>query len=119
MMQSYTLPAPPTLNRMYRAVGRGRVLKAKEYRAWLKEADALMHAHRVPVRISGPVKVHIVAFPKDKRIRDIDSYAKPLLDLLECAVLVDDSQVEVLQLERMEPTGEPHCVHIHVTPLTG
>ena len=76
-----------------------------------------MHVQNIPERLSGPVKVHIVAFPKDQRLRDVDNYCKPILDLLEAAVLEDDRQVTVLHVERQPATGEPHVVHIHVSTL--
>jgi len=114
LLYQVTLPAPPPLNVMYRYAN-SRVLKSKPYRDWLREADVLMHSVAGwPPRCLDEVTIDIVAQPKDRRIRDVDSYAKPILDLLELRVLGNDQQVAVLHVERLAPPAAQHTVSISI-----
>lgn len=120
LLYQVTLPAPPTLNLMYRYVG-SRVLKSKPYRQWLADCDVLMLNEQWIDQVFDEVSVSILGRPVDKRIRDVDSYAKPILDLLELRVLDNDRQVRVLHVERAEPLARPqgHTVVVSVSRHAG
>jgi len=115
---SITVPAPPSANKIWRHVG-NKVLKSAEYRQWLKECDALIWSKGWRDLIRGPVRIEIYITPKDKRLRDVDNYAKPCLDLLESSgVIENDKNVEQLYIERRLPRGGwPHTVQIRITAL--
>ena len=89
------LPAPPSVNALWRNVqGIGRA-RTPRYRAWATDAGWQLRAQRPPL-ISGPVEVPL-AVGTPKRPRDLDGYFKGVLDLLESGnVLTNDSQVKIL-----------------------
>ena len=98
-----TLPFPPSLNRMWRAVPRRGVLLSKVGRIYRERAvlAALAVGHlgfddaRVAVRLD--------VFPPDRRKRDIDNIPKAILDALTHAELWrDDEQVDALLVVRRE-----------------
>ncbi len=90
MTETISLPFPVSVNGMYRALGR-RVILSKRAREW-KEAAAWELKSQRPKRFAGPVEIHTVVSPPDKRKRDLDNLLKPILDLLkEHGIIVDDS----------------------------
>lgn len=100
-----TIPAGPSTNNMYRSIGSGRVLKSEKYRQWLKDSVADIHlaGEWKHEPIATMVKMEITVHPKDKRLRDIDNYAKACADLMEAAgVIIDDRQIVKLTIERGE-----------------
>lgn len=120
-MITVSLPYPPSANRIWRNVP-GKTLKSAEYRQWL--LDALV---AIPQEARGKVKgrcsVEIVADRPDRRARDIDNLAKPILDALKThevkgviipGVIEDDSFVAPLSLDWTsdEPTKG---ARVHVT----
>jgi len=97
------LPWPPSTNRLWRQ-GRGRVHLDPKARTWREEAQwalRLRWGRQEP--LEGPVQVHLVAVPPDRRKRDLDNVAKSVLDALNGLVIGDDSQVRRLLLDRTEP----------------
>lgn len=100
MLVSVELPFPPSLNNLYINVpGRGRVL-SKRGKAFKKAVHACCDAQDVQHAI-GKLEVTILAYPPDKRRRDVDGLFKAILDSLQAAgVFDDDSQVEVLTIRR-------------------
>lgn len=55
-------------------------------------------AQNAQYRLSARVRMFVALYPPDRR-RDVDNYAKALLDsLVEAGVLADDSQVDDLRL---------------------
>ncbi len=87
------LPAPPSVNNMYRS-GRGRVYRSTGYKRWQQEADlAFIQAGGLRPWSAYPVCVEIDLFPGPQyRQRDLDNIVKPLLDFLVYrSVLADDS----------------------------
>ena len=100
-----TIPAGPSTNNMYRSIGSGRVLKSEKYREWLRDSvdDIIMGGDWNADPIATMVKMEILVHPKDKRLRDIDNYAKACADLMEAAgVIIDDRQIVKLTIERGE-----------------
>lgn len=97
------LPFPPSLNTYWRKVGRRTLLSAKA-RAFRLAAVSIVVAGRAQGHVQkgpleGNVMAELVLHPPDRRIRDIDNYAKGVLDALTHAGLWrDDSQVKTLHL---------------------
>lgn len=87
------LPIPPSTNNLFIQRGRHRV-KGPKYRAWQEQAQLeLLPQNTKP--IAGPVAIDI-AIPENNR-RDIDNYAKPLLDLLVKAGLIENDNGRILR----------------------
>ncbi|QMV32322.1 crossover junction endodeoxyribonuclease [Ralstonia phage Elie] len=99
--RSYTVPYPPSVNRIWRAV-EGRVVLSKVGRDYYRKAEAhVLKPGRVPPAITGCCVVWVRLWMPDNRARDIDNPIKVLFDLLtRCKVWVDDSQVDELHVSR-------------------
>jgi len=104
---SLTLPYPPSVNAYWRRVGNRTVLSraAREFR---KRVWDLWFAEKYLFGRKGfgdrEVRVEIEVHPPDQRKRDIDNIAKPVLDALEHAKIIDnDSQVKELSIIRLGP----------------
>ena len=96
-----TLPYPPSVNHYWRRVGR-RVLISREGRTFRRNVCALLGGGgtRKPPA-GGRIALAMDAFPPDRRRRDLDNIAKPVLDALEHAgVYLDDSQIDLLLTQR-------------------
>lgn len=106
-MREIELPFPPSVNSCWRAV-RGRSIlsaRGREYRA-----KAIRACHDCEV-IDGPVSVKIYLYPPDRRRRDVDNYAKAILDaLVHAKVLKDDSLIDRLVIVRMPPEAGGRAV---------
>ena len=116
----FTLAAPPSANRIWR-VSNGKVHKSAEYRTWLKDqawvALQQIGPQRASKPLSGPISVTVRVTPRDKRLRDLDNYAKPVMDFLEHIMLIDnDRQVERILMER-RPVGDAHTLDVTVIAL--
>ena len=99
-----TLPWPPSINHYWRRVG-PRTLISREGRAFRRNVCALLGGGgpRKPPA-GGRIALAMDAFPPDRRRRDLDNIAKPVLDVLEHAgIYEDDSQVDLLLTRRREP----------------
>ena len=98
------LPYPPSINHYWRRVG-PRTLISREGRTFRRNVCALLGGGgpRKPPA-DGRIALAMDAFPPDRRRRDLDNIAKPVLDVLEHAgVYEDDSQVDMLVTRRREP----------------
>lgn len=105
---SYTIPWPPSANRIWRSVrigGASRVLLSKEGREY---REAVKRAVGACQPIKGNVEVQIKAHKPDNRRRDIDNLLKASLDALtKAGVWEDDSQLDALAIRRMPATKSP------------
>ena len=97
---------PPSVNHLYqnrRNGGRFRTAKARQY-----EIDCKKTIHdygKGSVDPDARFSVSIVAYPPDRRRRDIDNLLKPILDAIQSAkVITDDSQIDQLAIRRSAPT---------------
>lgn len=118
-----TLPYPPSANSLWRNVN-GKTLKSADYRRWLNAARAAIPLDQRG-KINGPFCVVIEAERPDKRARDVDNLAKPVLDALKFdkatpflkGVIRDDSDAQVVTLtwSQREP-GKGAQVHVRVWP---
>lgn len=75
-----TVPAPPSVNKLFKNLpGRGRA-KTKDYRDWVLEAAVELRGQRCK-RISGPV-VLMISVERDNQAADIDNRVKAIADFL-------------------------------------
>lgn len=105
-----SLPFPPSINRLYRAVG-GRSILSEAYRAWKQEASLTMLAQR-PRKMLGKVAVTVELCAPDKRRRDADNSGKAVLDLLVAhQIIEDDSNIFVREFTaKWVDSGDPCTV---------
>lgn len=102
-----TLPWPPSVNSYWRH-NRGRThisTEGKKFRKAVIEA-ALLKRNALEGRgpLNGALEIVVMAYPPDRRRRDLDNVLKALLDGLEHGgVYHDDSQVRRLVAEKFEP----------------
>ena len=99
----FYLPWPPSINHYWRRVGH-RTLISREGRTFRRNVCALLGGSgpRKPPA-DGRIALCMDAFPPDRRRRDLDNIAKPVLDALEHAgVYLDDSQIDILLTQRRE-----------------
>lgn len=106
-----SLPWAPSMNTYWRHVpikGKPRTLiskKGREFKSAVKQLCAIVGRDA----ITESVAVEILAYPPDKRKRDLDNLLKPILDALtEGGIWGDDSQVDDLRIIRKDirKTGE-------------
>ena len=96
------LPWPPSVNHYWKARGKRRFLSARA-NAWMNGAVSLVRQARRSLSFTGPVAVFAFLHPPDRRVRDIDNTAKPLLDaLVKGGLIKSDYQVSLLLLKREE-----------------
>lgn len=89
------LPYPPSYNGYWRHTSRGHYLTpaARRYRKAVADVTQGVYLG------AGPLGCDIVAFPPDRRKRDLDNILKATLDAMEHAgVYRDDSQIKRLSL---------------------
>ncbi len=96
------LPWPPSVNRIWRRVGKGRATRtilAEDARDFFLAVESICAAKRAKKELSktafsGKVAVEITLYPPTKQKRDLDNYTKATLDsLTKAGVWGDDSQV--------------------------
>ena len=117
-----TLPYPPSVNHYWRRVG-PRTLISREGRTFRQNVCALLatgdgNGPRKPPS-GGRIALAMDAFPPDRRRRDLDNIAKPVLDALEHAgVYEDDSQIDLLVTRRRAVTARGHVeIRLDELPL--
>lgn len=112
---SYTiwLPFPPSVNNLFsQGIVRGKVRRfpSKKYKAWRHEALVRIKAARLP-SMAGHVAIRIGLTPPSSARRDVDNYAKAILDaLVEARVIADDSQVQKLLCTWVHDGDQPGAV---------
>lgn len=89
---TFTLPMPPSANRIWRN-GRGRTHLSAEYKAWKLAAGLHLNIQRVP-SIEPPYAVEYAFGRKDKRKSDLLNREKALSDLLQSSeVITNDCEI--------------------------
>lgn len=100
-MYTFFLPYPPSVNSYWGFKGHRRFLtpKANEFKAQVAHIVSLNK-----IKLGGfRLKIEIVLYPTDKRIRDIDNSIKSCFDaLVQAGAFVDDSQIDELVVKRGE-----------------
>lgn len=114
------LPWPPSMNRYWRSVTqlRGRVLVSEEGRRYRRLVKAnVMAARLTPFGDMDRLDMTVLAYPPDRRNRDLDNLLKPLVDAIMVAGLFpDDSQIDRLEIRR-QPVAKPGRVEVTVEAL--
>ena len=85
-----------SVNKYYRS-WQGRVLISKDGREFKKEIDTYLYNQP---KILGKIKLNLILHFKDKRKRDVDNYAKVLIDCLKNKLFEDDDQIYQLFMEK-------------------
>lgn len=113
-MIEFTLPWPPSMNRMWRNVGH-RTLLSKQGRDYRVSALAYLLDQRVPrQKLKDRLSVEIIAYPPDRRARDLDNMLKAILDSLQhCDVIENDSTIDSLRIDR-GPVGREAKVWVRL-----
>lgn len=96
-----TLQWPPSVNHYWRTA-RGVHYISAEGRNFRKHTEyaVLEQLRRIP-KLDGRLWMEVLAYPPDKRLRDIDNLLKAPLDALASArVYEDDSQIDDLRISR-------------------
>jgi len=102
------------VNHYWKARGKRRFLSQKA-RAWHEEVRLVLGAQRR--RYMEPVALYIMAYPPDRRRRDLDNILKGVQDALVFAgVIEDDYQVAELHVLR-RPPEPPGRVRVVVEPI--
>ena len=121
-MIDITLPWPPSVNQYWRHPSSGPLAgrhliseKGRDYRTkvlnWLTVKG---HRHQLADRLD----VSILCYPPDRRRRDLDNVLKAALDALVFAgVMLDDSQIDRLSIERRE-VHEPGHLKIKIERIS-
>jgi crossover junction endodeoxyribonuclease RusA len=97
-MIELTLPWPPSVNHYWVHTKTHSFIsqKGRDYR---KAVSAIV-ANNLTVMRDNPIKVEIVAYRPDRRLRDLDNLLKAPLDALTHAqVWKDDSQIRDLRIK--------------------
>ena len=115
-----TLPWPPSVNRLWRAV-KGRLIVSAEYRDWKELAATKILVQRRQANYKplpkGPISIDIGVRCPDKRRRDLDNLIKPALAaLVRARVIQDDSDVDELSIWRDKPVSGGQ-LRLRIIPL--
>jgi crossover junction endodeoxyribonuclease RusA len=104
------LPYPPTANKLYRSVSRGKLAgrtllsyKARAFYLECGKAIALQRisSHQARFPIKGRLEVTYTVSPPDRLRRDLGNVEKAISDALhKCGVIEDDSQIDALHILR-------------------
>jgi len=104
------MPWPPSVNRYWRSIGRGRVIISKQGRDYIKTITDLIHIMKLKTT-GEKLTVIIEAYPPDWRRRDLDNIKKALFDSLQKAgVYNDDCQIDCDLTTRMPPVADGRVV---------
>lgn len=126
MSLSFTLPWPPSANTYWRHIilgGKHKKARAhtliseggRDYRVKVLEA---IRAQKVPVNaLKGRLAIHVIAYPPDRRRRDLSNLWKGMLDAIVLAgVIADDGDTDRELIERglVRPLG---LVEVRITEI--
>jgi Holliday junction resolvase RusA-like endonuclease len=105
---------PTSANAMYRML-HGRVTISAEGREFKKNMANLLH-NTPHGYCTGPVKLTLQFEFMTNRKRDLDNYAKPLIDTLKGVLFVDDSDIYILNMTKRIGAAVD-CVRIECEPI--
>ena len=105
------LPLPPSVNALYRAIGRGRNILSKQGREWYATSVPLIRQQANGWFVTGRVGIRVEITWPNKLRRDISNVVKSLEDAITKAkVWGDDSQIDDLRVIRKPvDKGDPRC----------
>ena len=101
-----------SINSFYRTF-QGRMLISKSGRVFKADIAKYLDINK---KICGPIKLTLIFHFKDKRRRDVDNYAKVLIDCLKNVLFEDDDKIYVLHMEK--EIGMPeNKIFIDIEPI--
>lgn len=105
------LPTPPSANRYWRVPkALGRPILSREARAYCERVKALAFAQGARSPLTGDIAVSIL-WTRERRSGDLDGRLKIVLDALQGAAYVNDSQIVAIEARRQDrDKGEPGLV---------
>lgn len=115
------LPFPPSVNTYWRNI-KGRTLLSAKGRKYAKDVVDALWQHKakhgaIETFGSSRLRMEITLYPKDNRRRDVDNFAKAVLDSLQKAgVYIDDSQIDDLHIMRGAPHEHPN-VEVYIRSI--
>lgn len=91
----FELPWAPSMNHYWRSMRSGKlaglVLLSSEGRAYrARVAEIALERGLSKARLGGSLEIDILAFPPDRRARDLDNLLKPTLDAIKHAGIIED-----------------------------
>lgn len=96
------LPLPPTVNHYWGAQGHRRFVSKAGVQFKLAVQDYVIE-NNVPKLGEKRLQMQVTLYPRDRRRQDIDNRIKALWDALcDAGVYFDDSQIDVLIVQRGE-----------------
>ena len=112
---------PPSTNALFtnrRQKGAKGRMRTDRYQCWLTE-QGLKINRQSPKLMDGRCMVYIAATPPDKRARDIDNMAKPVLDILVSSGVLKDDNINHLKALFMEwvDDGQPGTISVEVKTI--
>lgn len=95
------LPAPPSVNRLWKigknkGTGKGRLYRSPEYTRWILEAGLVLLTQKPklsPKGISGPYSMILRLKPKNSGLADADNYLKATSDLLQAHNIIENDRL--------------------------
>lgn len=123
-MLKITLPIPPSVNGYWRTFRKRQILseKGREYRGIIR---ALLALNKCYSPVDCRLAVNITYYFRDNRRRDIDNFAKAILDNLQAGkhepdnlgLFLDDSQIDtLLQVRASIDRDNPRAV-VELIPI--
>lgn len=104
------IPFPPSVNHLW-IITRGRKVINKKYKAFIDSIATAFYGRESILDKSDFYEVSIIAFPGDRRKRDLDNLFKAILDALTRAhVWKDDCQVVKLNAIKGPAAKEPFVI---------
>jgi crossover junction endodeoxyribonuclease RusA len=110
MTLRFTMPWPPSSNTYYRHIilggkfkkARAHTLLSESGREYRIAALAAVRQQRVPLEaVSGRLAIEVVAYPPDRRRRDLSNMWKGMLDsLVHAHVIADDGDTDYESIRR-------------------
>ena len=110
VMEWVEIPCPPSANALFIRM-RGKTIKTATYDRWISAAGWLMKAARVQSMGAARCMVEIQA--KANNRRDLDNFAKPIMDLLVSMGVIRDDRMSIVREIRLT-VGE--TTRVRVTP---
>lgn len=110
MSLAFTLPWPPSANTYWRHIilggkhkkARAHTLISEGGREYRVKVLAAVRAQKVPLgALKGRLAIHVIAYPPDRRRRDLSNMWKGMLDAIVLAgVIADDGDTDRELIER-------------------
>lgn len=101
------LPWPPSLNKLWVPLGRGRLVLSSAGRKYKKAVEDSIWLQRGAKHISYPIDILLELYPPTDRLKDADNYSKAVLDALtDAGTWDDDSLIESILAVKMPVKGE-------------